>query len=174
METTKHISLWHLIAGVVMVLLGVFLWFNPAASLLALALYLGIAFIVIGLGYISASFASRSSWYLLVGILDLMLGIIFTANVGLTAATLPVLLAIWCIAVGSAQIISAFRLKNDDLPWGWSLTAGLLGLCFGLWILAYPVVGTVTLSALIGSYFLLYGIVEIIEYASNRREPAFG
>ena len=65
MATIKHvrnISLWHLTAGIIMTLLGTYIWFNPMISLLGLALYLGIAFIIAGMGYISASFSFRSNW----------------------------------------------------------------------------------------------------------------
>ena len=176
MATIKHvrnISLWHLTAGIIMTLLGTYIWFNPMISLLGLALYLGIAFIIVGMGYISASFSFRSNWYLLVGILDLFVGIIFVTNLGITAISLPIIFALWCAAVGTIQIISSFRLKKNNLPWSWSLTAGLLGLIFGLWILAYPIVGTITITALMGLYIFLYGIIEIIEYISNRHIIVF-
>lgn len=172
-EPIQNISLWHLAAGIIMTLLGIYIWFNPMISLLGLALYLGIAFIIVGLGYISASFSFRSSWYLLVGILDLFVGIIFVANLGITAISLPIIFALWCMAVGAVQIVSAFQLKKNGLPWGWALTAGLLGLVFGLWILAYPAVGTITITALMGAYVFLYGVVEIVEYINNKRVIVF-
>lgn len=172
-EPVRNISLWHLVADIIMTLLGIYIWFNPMISLLGLALYLGIAFIVVGLGYISASFSFRSSWYLLVGILDLFVGIIFVANLGITAVSLPIIFALWCMAVGAVQIVSSFQLKKNGLPWGWALTAGLLGLVFGLWILAYPAVGTITITALMGAYVFLYGVVEIVEYVSNKRVVVF-
>ena len=37
-----NMGIWHLIAGIVIAVLGVYVWFNPAATLLGLALYLGI------------------------------------------------------------------------------------------------------------------------------------
>lgn len=49
-------GIWHLIAGIVIAVLGVYVWFNPAATLLGLALYLGIIFIVVGAGYFMLSF----------------------------------------------------------------------------------------------------------------------
>ena len=35
-------NFWHLAAGIIMTLFGIFVWFNPAATLMALAMYLGI------------------------------------------------------------------------------------------------------------------------------------
>ncbi len=107
-EKVQKLSVWHLIAGIIMAALGIFVWFNPMASLVAMALYLGIVFIVVGAGYFMASFAYRSGWYLLVGFLDMLVGVIFVANLGVTAASLPIIFALWCLAVGAVQIVSAF------------------------------------------------------------------
>lgn len=55
------IGIWHLIAGIIMAVLGIYVWFNPVVSLVALALYLGIAFIVVGAGYLAVSFSFQSA-----------------------------------------------------------------------------------------------------------------
>ncbi len=165
-------SIWHLIGGIIMALLGIYIWFNPAVSLMALALYLGIVFIVVGAAYFMASFSFRSGWYLVVGILDILVGVVFVANLGVSAVSLPIIFALWCMAVGVVQIVTAFQFKNTGLPWYWSLIAGILGVLFAFWILAYPALGVYTLTALMGAYILLYGMVEIIEYFSHRRRLA--
>lgn len=167
--TARNVSVWHLVAGIIMAILGVYVWFNPVVTLVALALYLGIVFIVVGAGYLTISFSYQSGWYMLVGALDILVGVIFVGNLGVTAVSLPIIFAIWCLAVGVIQIVTAFQFKNDGFPWGWTLGAGILGVLFGFLILAYPAVGTVTITALMGAYILLYGIIEIVEYFTNRR-----
>lgn len=67
------------------------------------------------------------------------------------------------------QIVSAFQLRNSGVSWGWTLTAGILGVLFAFLILAYPAIGTITLTALMGAYILMYGIIEIVEYSTNQR-----
>ena len=152
-----------------MAVLGVFIWLNPAATLMALALYIGIVFIIVGAGYFAASFSFRSGWYLLVGLLDILVGIIFVSNLSVSAASLPIIFAVWCLAVGAVQVASAFQLRLAGFPWGWSLGAGLLGILFGFLILAYPALGALTITALMGAYALLYGVVEIIEFYYSRK-----
>lgn len=168
-EIRKTAGIWHLIAGMLMALLGVFIWLNPAATLLALALYIGIVFIVVGAGYFAASFSFRSGWYLLVGILDILVGIVFVSNLGVSAASLPIIFAIWCLAVGAIQVASAFQLRSEGFPWGWTLGVGLLGIVFGFLILAYPALGALTITALMGAYVMLYGLVEVAEYFYTKR-----
>ncbi len=169
-----NVSIWHLVAGIIMAFLGIYVWLNPVVSLLALALYLGVAFIIVGIGYAAISFRYESGWYLLVGLLDIFVGIIFVANLGVTAASLPIIFALWCLAVGIIQIVAAYRLYRDGYRWLWSMVAGILGVVFAFLILAYPVIGTVTITALMGAYILLYGIVEILEYMLNRKLVSVG
>lgn len=167
-----NVSFWHLIGGVLMALLGIYVWFNPAVTMMALALYLGIVFIAVGVGYFIASFSFDSGWYMVVGLLDVLVGVIFVANLGLTAASLPIIFALWCLAVGVIQLVTGIqyrRLGNGYPSAGWTMTAGLLGIVFGFLILTYPAIGTVTLTALMGTYIILYGIVEIAEYVYNRK-----
>ena len=98
--TKSNTGRWNLVAGIIMLLLGVFIWFNPFGTMLALAFYLGIGFVLAGGFYIMSSIDIKSGWYLLVGVLDLIVGLILMANLGVTAASLPIILALWCLTGG--------------------------------------------------------------------------
>ena len=109
---------WHLIAGIVMILVGGFIWFNPAISLIALTLYLGSALIIVGAGYITTSLETDIGWFTFVGVLDILIGIILVANIGVTTLTLPIIFGIWCLAIGAAQLVSSYKFGRQNLPWG--------------------------------------------------------
>jgi uncharacterized membrane protein HdeD (DUF308 family) len=163
------IGLWHLLAGVLMVLLGLYVWFHPMTGLYALSLYIGVALIVVGAGYIGSSLQTDSGWFMFVGLIDIIVGLILVSELGVTTATLPVIFAVWCLAVGLAQLVSAYRFGRNGLPWGWSALLGALGVVFGLLILQYPALGAVTISILTGLYLVLYGVLEILEYFYFRK-----
>ncbi len=167
--TTRRNNIWHLVAGIIMAVMGIYVWFNPAVTMVALAMYLGVLFIVVGAGYFAFSFSFDSGWYMLVGLLDILVGVIFLVNLGVTAASMPVIFALWCLAVGVIQVVTAFRYKKEGFPWAWTMIAGILGIVFAFLILAYPAVGAATITALMGAYILLYGAVEIAEYGMTRR-----
>lgn len=163
------IGIWHLLAGILMVILGAYVWLNPIVSLVALSLYIGAALIVIGAGYVGSSMDLDSGWFMFVGVIDIIVGIILVANIGVTAVTLPVIFAIWCIAVGVAQLVSSYHQGKSGLHWGWSFILGALGIVFGFLILKYPGIGAITISTLLGLYIILYGLLEISEYFYFRR-----
>jgi len=163
-ETKENmVNFWHFFAGVVMVFMGFYIWLNPTLSLLALALYLGVCFLVVGAGYLMASFHFESGWYAFVGLLDVLIGAILVSNLGITAATLPIILGFWCLAVGAAQFVTAFQFHKMGLPWNWALVSGALGIIFGFLILTFPVVGAFTISTLLALYIILYGTLAIAE-----------
>ena len=157
-------STGNLIAGLVLLVLGLFVWFNPFGTMLALAFYIGLGFVVAGVFYLIASMNRKSGWYFLVGIFDFVVGLILMTNLGVTAASLPIILALWFLTIGILQIIGAFDLKSYGFPWKWSLLMGIVGAVFGLIILSYPVVGAVTVSTLIGLYIVMFGILQLVEY----------
>jgi len=163
-KTRYCAPLWHLIAGILMLFVGGFVWLNPEIGLIGLSLYLGGALIVIGAGYITTSIEEDVGWFTFAGVLDIIIGIILVANIGVTALTLPIIFGLWCLAVGAAQLVSAYKLSKAELPWGFSLALGILGLVFGFLILEYPLVGTIAISTLMGLYIVTYGLFEIGEY----------
>lgn len=162
-------GIWHLLAGIIMVVAGIYVWFHPAETLLALAMYLGIIFIVVGAGYFAASFTYNSGWYLLVGVLDILVGIIFVGNLGVTAVSLPIIFALWCLAIGAVQLVFAYEFHKIGITSSWAAIAGLLGIAFAFLIISYPGVGAITITVLMGLYLFLYGAVEIAEYAYGRK-----
>lgn len=89
---SRPVGIWHLFAGIIMAALGVYVWFNPVATMVALALYIGIIFIILGAGYITASFRYDSGWDMFVGVLDILVGIIFVGNLGVSASSMPIIL----------------------------------------------------------------------------------
>lgn len=172
MITKLKNPVWNLVAGVVMLLLGIFIWLNPFGTMLALAFYIGVGFVLTGVFYVMASMSIKSGWYLLVGLLDLLLGFILMANLGITAATLPIIVALWCLTVGVIQIVGAWEIKRYGLPWGWSMVMGVAGVVFGLVILAYPMLGAIAISTVIGLYAVMFGILQFAEYYASKDKYA--
>ncbi|MDR1694073.1 MAG: DUF308 domain-containing protein [Lactobacillaceae bacterium] len=155
--------------GIIMVCLGVYVWFHPVDTLIALALYLGVVFVAAGALYLYIAFQHNSSWHLALGLLDLLVGVIFLSNLGVTAASLPIVFALWTLFVGVIQVGEAFYRKSVSYPWGWELAFGILGILFAFLIMAYPGIGAFTITMLMGSYIILYGLLGFIEYAALKK-----
>ena len=171
-ETKKNLKIRKglVLSSVFMIIAGILAWIFPDSALLAAALYLGVMFVVGGCGYLTDFYLLRSGWLLAMGLLDFILGVILILNLGITAASLPVLLAIWILFVAVMQISVGVDSKSaKDPSWKWLLISGVLGVLFGLWILASPMLGLFTVSTLVGFYFVLYGFLGIAEYREMKK-----
>lgn len=160
----KICGIWHLIAGLIMMLTGVLIWLNPMASLLAMAFYLGLILFLLGSGYIAFSLYQASGWYMVTGLLDLFLGLIFLTNLGLTVETFPIFFALWFLAASAMQIAGAFDVYKLGQPYGWSLCSGILGIILAFLILKYQTLTDFALVAMVGFYVFAYGFISAAEY----------
>lgn len=164
-ENNVKVSKGLLIFGILMILSGVFTWLNPDAALLAIALYLGIVFLLGGISYLYAFFSIHSGGLLALGLLDIIVGVILMTNLGVTVSSLPVLLAIWVLCVGVIQIAFSIDAKSSGLIfWKWTMGSGIIGVLFGFLILSHPMIGVFTISLMLGFYLILYGCLGVGEY----------
>lgn len=102
------------------------------------------------------------------GLLDILVGVILVANLGVTAATLPMIFALWCLAVGVIQLVTSFQLRKIGAPWGWSLGIGILGILFAFMILIFPSIGAVTITTLMGMYIICTALLPLPNMSMRR------
>jgi len=164
-DETPSGNVWLLIISLLTIALGVYVLFNPVTALLGLALYIGIAFILIGFGYLMIFQESKNYLYLLISVLDIIVGILLIVNIGLTTATLPLIIALWMLFSGISQFVESWRLKGTGTSsWVWFLISGVISILFGLFVAFHPVISMVAITTLIGLYFIVYGAFELIRY----------
>ena len=112
----------NVITGLLSIAAGILIIVWPSPGLLAVAIILGAWLIVIGTITISGAFAARRllpNWWLLLilGLLEIPLGVLALANPGATLAALITVAGIWAVAVGVTRIVLAFEIKRlpDDV-----------------------------------------------------------
>jgi uncharacterized membrane protein HdeD (DUF308 family) len=100
---------------------------NVITGLLAVAIFLGAWLIVSGTVSITGAFAARTilpDWWLLLilGLLEIPLGVLALANPGATLAAIITVGGIWAVAVGVMRIVLAFQVKRlpDDVDALWT------------------------------------------------------
>lgn len=164
MKRDIRCGIWHLIAGIIMLILGIVVWANPAASLLGIAFYFGLMIFLLGCGYITFSLSQYSGWYMVIGLFDVFMGLIFMTNLGLTIETLPIFFALWILASGVMQIAGSLEIRKLSMPWGWSMISGVVGVIIAYFILNSEQFGEWILVLTAGTYLVVYGVIGIAEY----------
>ena len=107
----------NVIVGLLSIAAGVVIIVWPEPGLLAVAIVLGAWLIVMGTLAVTGAFAARRllpNWWLLLilGLLEIPLGVLALANPGATLAALITVAGIWAIAIGVMRVVLAFEVKQ--------------------------------------------------------------
>jgi uncharacterized membrane protein HdeD (DUF308 family) len=107
----------NVLTGLLSAAAGVAIIVWPGPGLTAVAIFLGAWLIVSGTLAIAGGFATRhlfATWWLLLilGLLEVSLGVLALADPGATLAALITVAGIWAIAIGAMRVVLAFELKR--------------------------------------------------------------
>ncbi len=119
----------NVLTGLLSIATGILIIVWPEPGLVAVAVVLGAWLIVSGTIVIAGAFAARRilpDWWLLLilGLLEIPLGVLALANPGATLAALVTVAGIWAVAIGVMRIVLAFEVKRlpDDVDEAWNVS----------------------------------------------------
>jgi uncharacterized membrane protein HdeD (DUF308 family) len=164
MELTdqKKTSMWvriaEIIAGIIVIALGVLAWLNPISTGIALVSLLGIALIILGIvEFVRIFDHGISGWQrllnLILSIILIVLAAMVLGNILLGFFTLTFLLGlallfaglVWCTRGTAGAII-----------------VGILGIIAGFIVMINPVIGGWTMVALTGVFVIIFGLELLV------------
>jgi uncharacterized membrane protein HdeD (DUF308 family) len=168
MRMVRH---WYLpiIAGVLCIACGVFIFVYPLESYLLLAITLGVVILITSFVEIVMALSSRN-WFLtrpwnIIGIIiNILLGILLCSNPAINIILLPFLIGGW-VFMRSLMLLSFSRdLSNAEIPIGnWLFALGLLLLILSVLIIVRPfAIGINMVIILSGVSFIIGGISLIV------------
>lgn len=157
-----------LLRGILTAIFGIIALVSPGIALLALVFVFGIYAIIDGVVAVAYGIRARATephwvWAIVQGVISVLAGIVALVWPGITALTLLIVIGIWAIMLGIAEIVEAFgaRKRGSD-TWGWTLALGIVNIIFGILLLAQPGAGILALLWLVGVFSLIGGVVLIV------------
>ncbi|SCX26955.1 Uncharacterized membrane protein HdeD, DUF308 family [Nitrosomonas eutropha] len=155
-----------LLRGIIAILFGILLWFQPEISLVAMLLLFGTFALMDGILGIWTAVIGRKiheHWWVLLlwGFIGVGVGVLTFVVPGVTALALLFYIAIWAVATGTLQIVAAIRLRKEMTGEWLLILGGLASLVFGILLMAQPAVGALALLWLIGAYAIIFGILLV-------------
>ena len=113
----KRVSRANVITGLLSIATGVLIIVWPEPGLVAVAVVLGAWLIVTGTLAIVGAFAARDllpNWWLvlILGLLEIPLGVLALANPGATLAALVTVAGIWAVVIGVTRVVLSFQIKS--------------------------------------------------------------
>jgi uncharacterized membrane protein HdeD (DUF308 family) len=149
--------------GVVTFLLGIVVTLHPSGSLNVIAVLVGVLALVSGLFHLARVFGKAEGsrlWSALSAIFFIVVGVVLIRHLNMTVALMGLLVGITWIVQGLAALITAFSGAREGGLW-WGLF-GAVSLIAGIVVAASPVTSVTVLAVLIGIWFIISGLFEIV------------
>jgi len=166
-NSVKH---WYipLILGIIFIVCGLYVFSAPLGAYVALSLLFSVSFIVSGIFDIFFSIENRKSmngwgWYLVSGLLSLIMGIYLVNYPKISMAILPFIVG-FTVMFRSFQLLGiSFDLKDAHvLRWGNLAIFSILGIILSFMLLANPIFSGMSLVVVTGLSFVFVGIASVI------------
>ena len=165
-KAARAIKHWWLmlIAGILCIIAGVCVFVFPIESYVALSIIFGVATLLTGAGQLilastSGNYLTTKGYFIVGGVLDVILGIFLCVYPGITLVVLPFMMGIWLmyhsfmlIAFGSD--LDTFRISGS----GSMIVLGVLILLLSIIVLINPFsAGVITVLIVAGAGLILLG-----------------
>jgi uncharacterized membrane protein HdeD (DUF308 family) len=150
--------------GVLTLILGIIVSFHPTGSLNVLAVLLGVLMILSGIFHLIRVFDPEELhrvWLGVAGLLFIVIGVVLIRHLHLTRSIIGLIIGITWIVQGLAALIGGI---SGGVREGraWWITFGIVSLIAGIVVAATPASSLNVLAVLLGIWFVIMGIFEII------------
>lgn len=169
MKESRKIDWGSLVLGILFVLVSLISFRDPVGNLVAIVIVFAIFAILKGLfelflrSRVKELTGYKGKMPIVIGIIDLLIGIFFIFNIGAGVVALPFVFAVWFIIDSVLALFTAdlFRGISEGHYW-FTVVINVLGILLGIILLFNPLSSALTLSFLVGFYFMVVGINQIV------------
>ena len=164
-----------LVRGIIAIILGILLLSNVKNSVMGVLIFIGYYLIIEGILKLSQAYMEHKTgenmWpTLLTGIAAIILGVLVFYWPQLTSVILIALIATHAIFQGAMDLYTTMKTRSEmSGGWfAWHIFAGIAQILFGIWMVLNPLLGGLTVVAVIGVYGLVVGVVLIVRAFQER------
>jgi len=132
----------------------------------SLAVSFGILLLASGVMIITGAYlhkrtSPRWMWWLIEGILDIIIGTFFVFKPEYAKVFFLLFLALWAFVIGIIQILTSFRMVNYMERWWFMLSSGIFSILFGVLIFINPFYPKYNLFSIIGFACIIFGLLMV-------------
>jgi len=163
------VSFWFmLLQGILAIIFGAAMVAYPEIVYETLAYLLGVLVIVFSLsaiirGAVIKESAGYRALLIILGFIGVIIGILAILNAIVLFIAVPILIAIWMLLSGITELIVAGTAKGEKTGIRVLMAiAGIASLIIGIYLILYPMLTTELLIWVLGVFFIILGIVQVI------------
>ncbi len=160
----------HLFLGSLFIFASLIAFRNPVGSLITITIFFGIIAVLKGLfdifvrNRINDLTGFKATSLTIVGVVDIILGLLLLFNINVGVSTLPFIFAIWFIIDSIEGLFTSEIARSLGSGYYWfTIILNILGIIIGFSLLFNPVASALTISFLIGFYLMIFGIMNLVE-----------
>ena len=160
-----------LVLGVLTLILGIIVSFHPSGSLNVVAVLLGILMILSGIFHLVRVFdrdERHRIWAGIAGLLFIVIGVVLIRHLHLTVALIGLVIGITWVVQGLTALIGGLAGGVQEGR-AWWIAFGVISVIAGIVVVSAPVTSVNVLAVLLGIWFIVMGIFEIIASFLLRR-----
>lgn len=156
----QRLWVWYLALGIALILIGLYCIWAEGIATMASVILLGAAIFVAGIAQIVGAFMARGAGHvlllLLVGMLDVIIGLMLIEHPVIGALTITLFLAALLVFGGIFRFVSALWLQFPH--YGWMAFSGIISVVLGvlLWT-QWPISAIWFIGFLVGLNFIFAG-----------------
>jgi uncharacterized membrane protein HdeD (DUF308 family) len=179
-ESVYRRTWWALVLrGLLGLTIGILILWRPLDSIAGFALAIAIWALFNGTVQIVHAFELKpvfSGWWvtLLSGIVSVGFGVAAIYYYPVLSLTYAVVCtAWWLLFTGGIAVYAAVEERRHELPWGWTLTFGLVSIATGVFAIAYPPATLAAIMGLIAGFGIVSGVALLVgafRLSSAKRE----
>lgn len=153
------------LVGLGTLILGIIVAIHPSVSLAVIAVLLGILLIFSGVFQIVEAFddAEHSRvWRGISGVLLIVAGIVLIRHLNLSIALIGLIVGLTWVVQGLAALVGGISGSRAGLGTWWLVVFGVISLIAGIVVISAPIASLTTLAALLGIWFAIMGVLEML------------
>lgn len=152
------------ITGAILIMLGILTLRYPVGAIMSVGLFIGIGLIASGLNYFSGYYFFGLKRFILLGILDLIMGIYMTAQPGITAFVIPFVIALYFFMTGISRICMSLWLGGAKMRGWWlMLLNGIALIAFSALMCVSPLTSTLSVMVILSAVLIASGVLSVLE-----------
>lgn len=165
-KKTFNISL---IASFIFIIVGLFLFIKPDATISIISYITGSILLLLGLINMYRYFTSNEklnmfSFNLAYGVLLVIAGLFLIIDTTIFAKVINIIVGIWIIINSITKFqygLVLKKAKNND--WTYTILVSLLSFAWGIALLINPLESALTITQVIGVFIIVYAVLDIID-----------
>ena len=163
----KNFTNYVILLSILAILLGIVLIAYPGMSLVALGIVVAAYLIVQGITLIILDI---KAWRLyipfegfLLGIVNIILGVLLAKNPENIAVYIGIVFGIWIIVSGVGGIKTAVALRWTGVPWVLMIVLNIIDIVIGCLVLYSPVLSSLSLTIALGIVPIAHSVISIVD-----------